>query len=104
MTQRLNAASPVIYRSSTLSVQMFVLRRVFPALFISLLSCPLTLFLVLTFVFASAVVAIVLTISDSGPILMFVCPLALALALWTVAALVVVGGLVAAVALALVVR
>ena len=78
--------------------------HVFPALHISHPSSPLTLFLDLTFEFVSAVVAIVLSILDLGPILMFVCPLALVVATWLVAAVVVVGGSVAVVALALVFR
>ena len=74
--------------------------HVFPALHISHPSSPLTLFLGLMFEFAVVVVAIVLSILDLGPILMFVCPLALDVASWLVVAVVVVGGVVV-VALAL---
>ncbi len=68
--------------------------HVFPALHISHPSSPLTLFLDLTFEFIVAVAAIVFSILDLGPILMFACPLALAVASWLVVAVVVVGGVV----------
>ena len=78
--------------------------HVFPALHISHPSSPLTLFLGLMFEFVVVVVAIVPSILDLGPILMFACPLALDVATWLVVAVVVVGGFVAVVALALAVR
>ena len=79
--------------------------HVFPALHISHPSSPLTLFLGLMFEFVVVVVAIVPSILDLGPILMFVCPLALDVATWLVVAVVVVGGfVVVVVALALDVR
>ncbi len=75
--------------------------HVFPALCISHSSYPFTLFLDLTFEFIVIVAAIVPSILDLGPILMFACPLALVVAFWLVVAVVVVGGVVV-VALALV--
>ena len=78
--------------------------HVFPVLRISHSSYPLTLFLDLTFEFFVVVAAIVLSILDLGPILMFACPLALLVASWLVVAVVVVGGVVVVVVLALDVR
>ena len=78
--------------------------HVFPSIYISHPSSPLTLFLDLMFEFVVVVVVIVPSILDLGPILMFVCPLALDVASWLVVAVVVVGGLVPVVVLALAVR